>query len=199
MSVSGANEVRSADRILRSALDLFSHKGYDATSVREICEAARITKPTLYHFYKSKEGLYQALVEGTLQEFRQALFAELDAPGTAVDKLQRVARLYFAQARGHRQLMRFIFALIHNPPATAPPTDFVRFYEELVGRIAACVEDAVARGELASGPTELRMLVLMGALGEALCGYVLTGRPELTPELADALVHTILGSWYPKP
>jgi hypothetical protein len=41
------------------------------------------------------------------------------------------------------------------------------------------------------------MLVLMGALGEALCGYVLTGRPELTPDLADALLDTILGSWYP--
>ena len=42
-------EVRSADRILQSALDLFSNKGYDATSVREICEAAGITKSTLYH------------------------------------------------------------------------------------------------------------------------------------------------------
>jgi TetR/AcrR family transcriptional regulator len=191
-------EVRSADRILLSALDLFSHKGYDATSVREICEAARITKPTLYHFYKSKDGLYRALVEGTLQEFRRRLVAELDVPGTAEERLKRVARLYFAQARGHRQLMRFLFALIHNPPATAPPTDFVQFYEEVVGRIAACLEEAVARGELSAGRTDLRMLVLMGALGESLCGYVLTGRPELTTELADSLVETILGSWHPR-
>ena len=192
-------EIRSADRILRSALDLFSKKGYDATSVREICEAARITKPTLYHFYKSKDGLYRALVEGTLQEFERALVAELEMPGTTVERLQRVARLYFAQARGHRQLMRFLFALIHHPPATGPRTDFVQFHEGVVGRIAACVEDAVARGELAPGPTELRLLVLMGALGEALCGYALTGRPELTPELADSLVSTVLGSWYPSP
>ncbi|HEY7512432.1 MAG TPA: TetR/AcrR family transcriptional regulator [Vicinamibacteria bacterium] len=191
-------EVRSADRILLSALDLFSHKGYDATSVREICEAARITKPTLYHFYKSKDGLYRALVEGTLQEFKRRLVAELDVPGTAAERLKRVARLYFAQARGHRQLMRFLFALIHNPPATAPPTDFVQFYEEVVGRIAVCLEEAVARGELSGGRTDLRMLVLMGALGESLCGYVLTGRPELTTELADSLVETILGSWHPR-
>jgi hypothetical protein len=94
--------------------------------------------------------------------------------------------------------MRFLFALIHNPPATAPPTDFVQFYEEVVGRIAACLEEAVARGELSAGRTDLRMLVLMGALGESLCGYVLTGRPELTTELADSLVETILGSWHPR-
>src|SRR5688572_26589245 len=129
MSAPEVTEVRSAERILRSALDLFAKKGYDATSVREICEAARITKPTLYHFYKSKDGLYRALVEGTLQEFERGLVAELEMPGTTVERLQRVARLYFAQARGHRQLMRFLFALIHNPAATAPPTDFVLFYE----------------------------------------------------------------------
>jgi AcrR family transcriptional regulator len=189
-------EVRSSDRILQSALDLFSHKGYDATSVREICEAARITKPTLYHFYKSKDGVYQALVEGALQEFRRELFVELERPGTTTERLQRVARRYFEQARGHRQLMRFIFALVHNPPATAPPTDFIRYYEDLVGRIAECVEEGVRKGEIGAGPTDLRMIVLMGSLGEALCGYVLTGRPELTPALADALVATILGSWY---
>jgi AcrR family transcriptional regulator len=190
-------EVRSSDRILQSALDLFSSKGYDATSVREICAAAGITKPTLYHFYKSKDGVYRALVDGALQEFRRTLVAEIEAPGTTADVLKRVARLYFAQARGQRQLMRFIFGLIHNPAATAPPTD-IQFYEELVGRIAARVEEGVALGELAEGPMELRMLVLMGSLGEALCGYVLTGRPELTSSLADALVDTILGSWYPR-
>jgi len=59
--------VRSNDRILKSALELFSDKGYEATSVREICEAAGITKPTLYHFYGSKEGVYRALVEGALE------------------------------------------------------------------------------------------------------------------------------------
>lgn len=192
-------EVRSSDRILQSALHLFSNKGYDATSVREICEAAGITKPTLYHFYKSKDGVYRALVDGALVEFRRTLLAELETPGTMAERLKRVARVYFAQARGQRQLMRFLFALVHNPPASAPPTDFIQFYEEVVGRIATAVEEAVDRGELAPGPTELRMLVLMGSLGEALCGYVLTGRPELTSQLAEDLVDTILGSWYPHP
>ena len=62
--------LRSNDRILQKALELFSEKGYDATSVREICEAAGITKPTLYHFYGSKEGVYRAIVEGALERFR---------------------------------------------------------------------------------------------------------------------------------
>jgi hypothetical protein len=35
----------------------------------------------------------------------------------------------------------------------------------------------------------------MGALGESLCGYLITGKPELTPELADRLVDTIVEGW----
>ena len=47
------------------------------------------------------------------------------------------------------------------------------------------------------GSSEIRMLVLMGALGESLCGYLITGRPDLTPALADSLVDTILTGWRP--
>ena len=188
-------EVRSSDRILQSALALFSTKGYDATSVREICEAAGITKPTLYHFYGSKEGVYRALVDGVLEDFRSQLTRQLDQGGPVVDRLKRVARSYFDAARGRRELMRFIFALIHNPPASAPVTDFTRFYDEIVRLVAAAVDEGVTARVFAPGPTEVRMLLFMGALGEALCGWVIAGRPQLTSDLADAIVDTLVRGW----
>ena len=115
-------EVRSSDRILQSALELFSTKGYDATSVREICEAAGITKPTLYHFYGSKEGVYRALVDGVLERLPLAARRRSIAAAAARScaRLQRVARAYFDAARGQRDLMRFMFSIVHNPPASAP-------------------------------------------------------------------------------
>jgi TetR/AcrR family transcriptional regulator len=188
-------EVRSSDRILQGALELFSSKGYDATSVREICEAAGITKPTLYHFYGSKEGVYRALVEGVLERFRAELLDQLAQPGPVVQRLQHVARQYFAAARGQRDLMRFLFSIVHNPPASAPAIDMSSFYEEIVRMVAAVTDEGVARGELAPGPTDVRMLLFMGALGEALCGWMLHGRPELTEDLADSIVDTLLRGW----
>lgn len=188
---------RSSDRILNKALELFSSKGYEATSVREICEAAGITKPTLYHFYGSKEGVYRALVDDSLEDFRKNLVAQVEAPGTAEERLKRVARGYFENALGNRELMRFLFSLIHNPPSSAPKTDFTRFYDAIVGEIARCVDEAVVTGELAPGPTDVRMLVFMGALGESLCGSLVAGRPDLTPALADSLVDAILSGWRP--
>jgi AcrR family transcriptional regulator len=190
-------EVRSSDRILQSALALFSSRGYDATSVREICEAAGITKPTLYHFYGSKEGVYRARGDGVLEDFRSHLTQQLAQGGPVTARLKRVARTYFDAARGRRELMRFIFSIIHNPPASAPVTDFTRFYDDVVQLVARTVEEGVADGTFAPGPVEIRMLLLMGALGEALCGWLIAGRPELTPELADAIVDTLIRGWKP--
>jgi AcrR family transcriptional regulator len=188
-------DVPSTTRILNKALALFSQKGYDATSVREICEAAEITKPTLYHFFGSKEGVYRALVEGALEGFRQRLAEELGAPGSPREQLKRVARTYFQVAREQSQLMRFLFALIHNPPSSAPRTDFPRYYGEMVALISGVVETGVAEGTFSPGPLDLRMLAYMGALAETMIGYLILGRPDLDPELADRLVDVVVQGW----
>src|SRR5262245_59245135 len=188
-------EPRSPDRILNKALELFAAKGYDATSVREICEAAEITKPTLYHFYGSKEGVYQALVEGALQEYRQRLVGQVEASGSPRERLKAIARDYFAFARERRELVRFLFALIHNPPSSAPATDFPRFYEGVVGLVSGVVEQGIAEGTLRPGPTDVRMLVFMGELAGPLSSSISTGKPERNPELADHLLDTIVEGW----
>lgn len=185
----------SRQRILRKALKLFAKRGYAATSVREVCEASGITKPTLYHFFKSKEGVWRALVDGALEEFRRDIVAAVGSPPQARDRLKRVAQVHFAKAREERELARFILGLVHGPSGAAPATDFPRYYEGLVGLVARVVDEGVARRELVPGPTPVRMLVLMGAIGEALHGYLIAGRPELTPNLADTLVDVILEGW----
>ena len=186
--------LRSHDRILQRALELFSDRGYDATSVREICEAAKVTKPTLYHFYGSKEGVYQALVQGALTRFRADMLQALAGEGSLRAHLVGMARAYVAAVR-EPDLARFLMALIHNPPRSAPATDFVGFYHGILAEAARVLEAAVARGEIAPGPTEVRLLVFMGALGEAMHGYLLSGRPNLTHELADSLVDVVLRGW----
>jgi AcrR family transcriptional regulator len=188
-------EVRSPDRILSKALTLFSVKGYDATSVREICQAAGITKPTLYHFYGSKEGVYRALVEGALEEYRRTVRDLVSSPGGVSERLRRVARAHFDYTRERPELVRFLLALSHNPPSSAPVTDFHRYYEDVVGAIAALANQGVASGELAPGPVDVRVLVFLGALSEALHGFLLAGQPDLTGDLADTLVDTILRGW----
>jgi AcrR family transcriptional regulator len=51
----GGLDVRAA--IVSAAVNLFYAKGYQATSVREIVEAAGFTKGALYHYFTSKEEI----------------------------------------------------------------------------------------------------------------------------------------------
>jgi AcrR family transcriptional regulator len=185
----------SPERILQSALRLFSEKGYDAASVREICEASGITKPTLYHFYGSKEGVYRALVDGTLERVREDMAGAVEAEGSLCDRLRRLTSTYFEAARSEPDLARFILALTHNPPSSAPRTDFLRFYDGILALVTRAIQTGEAQGEVSPGPVDVRLLVLMGALGEAVHGYLLAGRPDLTPDLADTLVDVVLKGW----
>jgi AcrR family transcriptional regulator len=191
--------LRSNDRILKKALELFSEKGYDATSVREICEAAAITKPTLYYFYGSKEGVYRAIVDGALGRFQAEMIRALSGSDSLRDRLVRMARAYVEATRREPDLARFVMALIHNSPRSAPATDLVGFYQGILDALADALDTAVANGELRPGRTDVRLLVFMGALGEAMHGHLLVGRPDLTPALAETLVDTVLESWTAPP
>lgn len=77
------------DRILRTAQDLFTTKGFANASVREICEEAAITPPTLYYHFGDKEGLFAAVVEDTLSldDFLELLRRAVAVPSTPRAKL----------------------------------------------------------------------------------------------------------------
>jgi len=59
--------------ILQTACQLFSEQGYDAVGVQEIIATAGFTKPTLYHYFGSKQGLLDAILAHYLLPFNQQL------------------------------------------------------------------------------------------------------------------------------
>jgi AcrR family transcriptional regulator len=163
--------------------------------VREICEAAGVTKPTLYHFYGSKEGVYRALVEGTLEQYRKGIGAIVEAEGSVPERLKEVVRRHFHYTCRQPQLVRFLLSLIHNPPGSAPATDLSRVYGDVLAHYARLIEQGIDDCSLKPGPVEVRLLVFSGAMMEPIHRFLFGGRPELTPELADTLVDTILRGW----
>lgn len=65
--------------ILETALDLFSVKGYEATSISQIAEAVGIRKASLYSHFGSKQEILDALVQEVLEEYgNRSIFARAD-------------------------------------------------------------------------------------------------------------------------
>ena len=51
------------EKIFTKALELFYQKGYDATGVQEIVDKCKVTKPTLYHYFGSKQRLLETILK----------------------------------------------------------------------------------------------------------------------------------------
>lgn len=51
------------NHIFEVSLGLFSEKGFESVGVQEIVDKSGITKPTLYYYFKSKNGLLESIVQ----------------------------------------------------------------------------------------------------------------------------------------
>jgi AcrR family transcriptional regulator len=85
-------EVRRQE-IVAAARQLFEVKEYDRTTMQDVMDQLGIAKGTIYHYFKSKEELLQAVVEDIVAEDlarKQALMNE--SSGNALEKVRTLLR-----------------------------------------------------------------------------------------------------------
>ena len=97
-------KMTTKDRILDSALTLFSEKGYDGVGVDLIAENAGIKGPSLYKHFKGKEDILNALIEKS-ESYYEANFGSTDDPGKTPASMNELVTL---------SLKRILFTL-HDP------------------------------------------------------------------------------------
>jgi AcrR family transcriptional regulator len=90
--------VEARERILRAAERLFARKGFAATAVHEITDAAQTNRALLYYYFEDKHSLYAALIDEGTREFMAMLEGALSGPGTHSERLA-------AFVRGHLELI----------------------------------------------------------------------------------------------
>jgi AcrR family transcriptional regulator len=107
-------------QLLLAALKRFADRGYAATSVQEIVDAAQVSKPALYYYFKDKADLFQALVDHAHDE-RFRLMQEAAGRGqTIAEKLEEVVAAIFEFSLRNRELMRLAFATAFAASGEAP-------------------------------------------------------------------------------
>lgn len=65
-------KAKSRERILKSAIELFSRQGFEKVSLGQIMKLAKMTHGAFYAHFASKEALYHASVRETLERSRAA-------------------------------------------------------------------------------------------------------------------------------
>jgi AcrR family transcriptional regulator len=101
--------------LVSAALALFARRGYDAVGVQEIAQSAGVAKPTLYHFFGSKQGLLEALFDEYASRLDKQVETAAEYSGDLPLTLDRVAAAYVGFARQEPVFYRLELAL-HSAP-----------------------------------------------------------------------------------
>jgi len=87
--------------MLNVAERVFAERGYDGASMDEIAEGAGISKPMVYSYFGSKEGLYLALVRRAAENFHDSV-ERASSSGTAEERLWGGIQAYFRFVEEYR-------------------------------------------------------------------------------------------------
>jgi outer membrane protein len=99
-------------RLLDVGLKLFANRGYAGTSVQDITDEAKVTKPTLYYYFGNKEGLFQALVDHAMDERLRLMQEAAPQEKPTVEQLAEIITALTDFARRQSDLLRLTFAVV---------------------------------------------------------------------------------------
>jgi len=126
-----ALEPNTRERLLETATELFAEKGYAGTSVREIVDRAGVSKPVLYYYFKSKEGLFYAILEWAADVQQKILNEIFATSGTVLDRFIHFYRRVSKGVEDYQHLYKMIHGLIYGPPQGAPEYDFPQYQRHM--------------------------------------------------------------------
>lgn len=89
-------------QIIAEATELFTTLGYEATSIDAILKACAISRGALYHHFRSKDQLFEAVFEAIEQEVAAATIAASRDAGNPAASLRAGCKVFLQMARVDR-------------------------------------------------------------------------------------------------
>ena len=150
---------RSRRQVLDAALNLFSHHGYRATTMREIADAAGVSTGNVYHHFPDKQAIFKTLVDELIavSDTRRFPFRRAMLSGRFPDNLEELAVATRESVREFREHFRLIYVDVIEFEGT----HIRRFFAEMSQRYAAELSgDGRVSGRLRHGVSPVSALML---------------------------------------
>lgn len=151
------------ERILAAAAALFAQSGYDGSSIADLAAALGVSKAAIYHYYVTKQDIYDAIILEALNGLLASVTEASDAARGADARLRAFMLAHAAYFETHHD--QFVTMLIgYSGMALPEQADAARLrdhYEALLRRILADgVDEGVfrARDVAATGRAVLSLL-----------------------------------------
>jgi AcrR family transcriptional regulator len=163
--------------LLDVAIQVFTERGYDGTSMGDLAQASGLSKSSLYHHFESREQLLRAALDRAVAP----LFAVVDEPearsGRAIDRLEHVVRREVQVLVEQMPSVTLLLRVHGNTPTERWALERRREFDRIVADLVAL---AVAEGDVRTDvDAGLVSRLLFGMINSLVEWY----RPEETAAL----------------
>ena len=187
-------KINNREAILQAARDVFADLGYGATTVRDIIRRTGLASGTFYNYFRSKEEVFEALMDEGMRRIRPRLRAERIRSRTFEDFIRNAYHAYFEYLASDRET----FEVMRRNPNTVrvrmDTAEMIAGFEE----IREYMEEDIRNGTLPPVDSEFLMAAVVGIAMEMGDRMILREKidPEAAAEFATALV---LGGFHKLP
>jgi AcrR family transcriptional regulator len=162
-------------QLLDVAIEIFADRGFHATSMDDIAEAAGVTKPVLYQHFPSKRALYRELLDDVDRQLTDTLLDATSRAASGRERVQAGFAAYFRYVAAHRAAFRLLFgASVRND------AEFAQVAAAVIERIADLIATLI---DIDAAPEHRRTLAhAMVGMAEATSRRVVNDEGEADPD-----------------
>ncbi len=170
-------------RIAQAAISLFARNGFHGSSMREIAEIAKVTKPVLYYYFGSKEQLYVAMAEECYARCNGYLSQAIPKSGPFRKRLRKLVVEHFNYLVREEDIARMLYVVAFAPQKGAPGVNLWELEQPHMDILRGVIRDGIRDGEVRDVSQEDAALLLLGMINIHLMGLVILGEAPTEQEI----------------
>ncbi len=156
------NKTKTKELIFHSAIKVFSESGYRGATMDEIAANADLVKGTLYYHFKSKEEIFNFIVEEGLQILHNQVIKVQVMNIGPVEKLVNICRIQLTFLYGYTSFFKVVMSQLWG---TEDRQNQLRNkIKKYIDEIEVNIKSAMELGLMKKGDTELLAFQFFGSL-----------------------------------
>ena len=178
------------DTIYDAVVRILSEDGNHGLTMNRVAATAGLAKGSLYNYFRDKRRLLHFVYERAYEPIRTRLDETARRNGTASEKLEAIARMYFEYVDTHRKLFDFLLNDAAVRGNLKNEQDSLRAHA--IVELTAIIEKGVETGEFRPTKPEHVAELLLGAVRQMAERQLASGRREPVNESVDMLCQVFL-------
>lgn len=192
------NKDDKKEKIIRSALEIFSQKLFHQVAMSEVATASGVGKGTLYLYFESKETLFHEVIKYSYNTYYESLRNCLETGKNARDKLKKVMDMQkdFMQSQ-----KKFVYMLAEEKLISSLilEEEAFQYQQKIIDLVRQVIDKGIEDGEFKRMDSSLAAKIFMGGVAALWYGaYVYEGKEGQEQSSVDEIMHIIYSGFCPE-